>query len=95
MSGELIEIPARKVLLLPPADAAKHDPPLAEFLALPMCDEVCPHCQHPYWGTRNPVGYLLVRYCKECRGTWRGYPTAETIHRLTGALLGRPERLAR
>lgn len=92
----LVALPARKVLLLSPVAAGKYDPPMQEWLALPVSDEGCPMCGSPHWGTENPVGYFLVRRCHDgCGAKFRGAVTPETIRRVVGALNGEEIRLAR
>lgn len=80
--------------IVEPAEAAQYDPSLAEYLALPISD-CCPADEtHQRWGTRNPSGYLPVRYCAECRANFRPAPSAYMIAELARALTGLPQRFA-
>lgn len=90
-----VELGPRKVEILEPWEAGEFDPPMQDWLQLPVGDG-CPYDHsHERWGTRNPCGYFLVRYCKECNQNFRGDVTAHTVMRIVGALTGEPVRLAR
>lgn len=94
--GRMVEREAGKVLLLTPAEAGRYDPPMQEWLALPVSEDGCPECGGKFWGTTNPVGYFLVRVCHNGCGTkFRGEVTTHTIQRVIEALNGQEVRLAR
>lgn len=83
--------------LLEPYEAGQHDPPMQEWLQLPV-DHRCPVCRSTHWGTKNAIGYFLVRQCHDefgrgCRALFREEATPEMIQRIVSALCGHPVRL--
>jgi hypothetical protein len=84
-----------EVEIVEPWLAGKYDPPMQDWLQLPVGDSCPVDPTHVRWGTRNPCGYLLVRWCKECRAEFRGEVTAHTIASVAEALCGTPRRFAR
>lgn len=90
-----VELAARKVLILEPWRAGQYDPPMQEWLQLPVGD-ACPTDEsHVRWGTMNPIGYFAVRVCRECNTKFRGEVTPHDIQRVVDALCGTPVRLGR
>ncbi len=97
--GHIQEVAAHRVEILTPVEAGRSDPPMQEWLALPVGD-ACPACGSTHWGTTNPVGYFAVRVChdehgKGCREHFRSAVTPEMIRRVVGALCGEAIRLGR
>jgi hypothetical protein len=87
----IVETVRTRVELVEPWKRAEPDPPLSEWLQLPAGDS-CPHCPANHWGTRNPGGYFHVRYCKDCKGTFRPEVDTYTIQEVIGALTGQVTR---
>lgn len=86
-----------------PQEAGKSDPTMSDWLALPVGKgkrhSKCPFCGSSHFGTANPLGYLLVRYCNDefgigCKGRYRDEVDGHMIHEVTGALLGIPRNFA-
>lgn len=87
------------VRLAPPWEAGKHDPPMQDWLQLPVGEDECPSCGSRQWGTRNPQGYFLVRTCHDehgqgCRAQFRAEPTLSMLRDVMEALMGTPKRFA-
>jgi hypothetical protein len=73
------------VNVMTPAERAKYDPPLAEWLALSPSQEGydCPACGSTHFGTVNPIGYLQTLRCgdefhKGCRFRYRPNPDQQS-----------------
>lgn len=81
--------------LIEPSEAGRLDPPMQDWLRLPVADSCPDDKTHKYWGTKNPIGYFCVRYCKDCYTEFRGEVTRYDIQRITDALCGTPIRLGR
>lgn len=100
LEEDVVVVERHKVLLVPPTEAGRNDPPMHEWLALPVGDDGCPACGSKHWGTRNPIGYFLVRECHDekytgCRARFRGTVSTEMIKRVMDGLLGYDVRLGR
>lgn len=90
--SRVVESHGGRVEIVEPWRAGQHDPPMQDWLCLPAGD-VCPaDASHIGWGTRNPRGYFLVRYCHVCRAEFRGEVHPHTIHEVVSALCGIPRR---
>lgn len=94
--SRVIDVPGGRVELMPPHEAGQYDPPMQDWLTLPVSDH-CPLHPGGQWGTRNPCGYFLVRVCHEdgCAQHFRSAVTVYTIAGVIDALMGRARRLAR
>jgi hypothetical protein len=80
-----------------PAERAKYDPPLAEWLDLATSPNgyECPACGSTHFGTVNPRGYLQTLQChdefgKGCRFRYRPNPdqTSNFLDELAKAVRG-------
>lgn len=95
--GEVVTVNAFRVEICTPEEAGKHDPPMQEWLALPVSNDGCPFCGSHHWGTSNPRGYFLVRSCHDeknigCRAKFRAEVTPQMIAEVVGALTGTERR---
>lgn len=89
------------IRILTPIEAGQYDPPMQEWLALPVGlgdGSICPECGSTHFGTANPIGYFPVRDCHDERGIgcherYRGPVTSRMIYDVVGALTGVPRRL--
>lgn len=95
-----VTVDRHKVELVPPTVAGRFDPPMHEWLALPVGENECPECGSTHWGTGNPIGYFLVRKCHDekhigCTANFRSEVHPEMIRRVIDALLGYDVRLHR
>jgi hypothetical protein len=98
--SEIITTKATRVELVDPSEAGRLDPSMQDWLVLPESDTGCPECGSTYWGTKNPSGYFLVRYCKDehgqlCKAEWRAPVDPQTIGDVVDALLGVKRRFWR
>jgi len=84
-----------RVEIVEPWRAGQYDPPMQEWLQLPAADSCPEDSAHEHWGTRNPRGYFLVRYCKRCHAQFRPEVDARLIAEIAGALVGTPRRFIR
>lgn len=84
-----------KAAIYEPWKAGEHDPPMQDWLRLPV-SHGCPNDPEHGWGTVNPVGYFPVRRCNAgCDLRWRAEVTTNTIRDGIEALCGTPKRLGR
>lgn len=97
--GEVVKVGGHEVELVYPPEAGRNDPPMHEWLALPVSEDVCPACGSDSWGTLNVSGYFLVRYCNNgaylgsrCRARFRSAVTPQLILDVVGALNNQPRR---
>ena len=88
----VVETEGARIEIVEPWRAALHDPPLSEWLRLPVADSCPADAEHREWGTVNPRGYLLVRTCHICRARFRGAADGYTIAGVIDALNGTPRR---
>lgn len=63
--SEIVDVEAFRVEICTPEEAGKYDPPMQEWLALPVSEKGCPACGSQHWGTINPRGYFFVRQCHD------------------------------
>lgn len=83
--------------IVPAWEAGEYDPPMQEWLQLPVSVNCCPTCGSSHWGTRNPRGYFLVREChdelsKGCNAKFRAPASLDMVNNIVEALMGFPRR---
>lgn len=91
-SGSRVVETGARIELVQPWRAGQYDPPMQDWLKLPVADSCPADADHQRWGTINPRGYFLVRHCKDCNARFRGAVTTHTIAEVIDALLGRERR---
>jgi hypothetical protein len=94
--SEVVDVAAYRVEICTPMEAGKYDPPMQDWLNLPISTR-CPVCGSLHWGTINPRGYFLVRQCHDqknihCRAKFRGEVDIQMISSVVGALTGEHRR---
>lgn len=101
IGARIIETQASRVELVEPWEAGKYDPPMQEWLKLPIGHgdqhSSCPACGSTHFGTANARGYFLVRVCHDehhtgCKTRFRNVVTTHMITEILDALNGRPRR---
>ena len=88
----VIETQSARIELVEPWLAGRLDPPMQDWLALPIGDSCPVDATHRQWGTANPRGYFLVRYCGTCRTKFRCAVTPHLVAEIVAALCGTPRR---
>lgn len=95
--SEIVNVEAYCVEICTPMEAGKYDPPMQEWLALPVGEYGCPFCGSHHWGTTNPRGYFLVRQCHDeknlgCQAKFRSEVYPQMIAEIVSALTGEHRR---
>lgn len=84
-----------KVREVPPEICGEYDPPMQEWIQLPISEDGCPGCGSKEWGTMNPWGYFAVRRCHgTCGMKFRAAADLYMIREVVNALLGFGKRFA-
>lgn len=88
----IVETSGARIEIVEPWCAGQHDPPMQEWLRLPVADSCPADDEHRRWGTDNPRGYLHVRRCKTCGSHFRPEVDGYLIESVVSALNGTPRR---
>lgn len=78
--------------IVEPWKAGEYDPPMQDWLRLPVGDNCPVDSAHQRWGTRNPRGYFPVRVCGVCRAEFRPVLNLHMVSEIVDALNGIPRR---
>lgn len=91
----IVETTPSRIAIIEAWKAGQYDPPMQDWLQLPVGDSCPVDEDHRRWGTVNPGGYFYVRKCKECQTRFRGEVTPHMISEIVNALSGVPRRFVR
>lgn len=91
----VVTVGAYRVEIVEPYAAGEFDPPMQDWLQLPVADSCPEDPAHETWGTSNPQGYFYVRRCHVCGARFRPEVSLNMIRSVVGALTGESRRFAR